>query len=261
MTRPALRKAARITAASLVALTILIGLAVVYRRSTGNLGTVEDGRVYRSAQLSPEALREVIARRGVKTVLNLRGPNPSEAWYRDEVAATLDAGAVQIDVPLASDMWLSREQAQTLLDVLDGCEYPIIIHCEFGAERTGLVAAMVELLRPGRKLADARAQFSIRYLFLPIRDGLVMLGHLDRYEAWLRAAHLDHSPAHFRRWLLAEYQPPWPNSREHWPCNPYPRKVVTTRDASGRRISLPELPEDACPKTVATQIEADHARR
>jgi hypothetical protein len=228
---------------------------------SGNLGVVEPGRIYRSAQLGPEQLRGLIRERGIRTVLNLRGPNPESAWYRDEVAATLDAGAVQVDVPLASDMWLSKDQARTILEVLDGAPRPILIHCEFGAERTGLVSAIVELLEPGRTLADARGQFSLRYLFLPTRDGRVMLGHLDRYASWLRAARLAHSPSAFRRWLLTAYVPPYPNSREHWSCNPYPRKVVTSREADGRMRSVADLPENACPRTVATEIRDDHARR
>lgn len=257
----ALRKSIRWIAATVAALVILVGGPVAYRRGTGNLGAVEPGRVYRSAQLSAGQLRDVVRQHGIRTVLNLRGPNPESAWYRDEVAATLAAGAVQVDVPLASDMWLSKDQARTLLEILDGSPKPMLVHCEFGAERTGLVSAIIELLEPGRTLADAKAQFSLRYLYLPIRDGLVMKGHVDRYESWLRAAAIEHSPAAFRRWLLSVYEPPYPNSREHWECNPYPRKVVTSLDPEGRRRSVADLPDDACPQTVATEIRADRETR
>ena len=159
-------------------------------------------------------------------MLNLRGSNPDQGWYRSERAATLAAGATQVDVPISSDQWLSRDQARTLLQVLDTSAYPLLIHCEWGAERTGLVSALATLLRPGSSLAEARAQFSLAYLFLPTRDGRVMAGHLDGYEAWLRKHRLTHTPARLRRWLAEVYRPGHP-SREHWPSNPYPLVVVT----------------------------------
>ncbi len=245
---------------SLLLIGLATGLPVAYRRSTGNFGTVEPGRFYRSAQLDADGLRRVIREHTVKTVLNLRGPNPEQAWYRDEVAAATGAGATLIDLPMASDQWLSREQARTLLEVLDHCETPVLIHCEFGAERTGLVSAIIELLEPGRTIEEARSQFSIRYLFLPIKDGLVMRGHLDRYEAWLRERGVAHEPERFREWLVGTYRPGMP-SREYWPCNPYPRKVVTARGQDGQTRTVPELPANACPKTIATQIEQRKAAR
>jgi hypothetical protein len=201
---------------------------VAWRWRGGNVGVVVPGRFYRSAQLTPEALTHLIDRDGIKTVLNLRGSNP-DPWYRAERAATLAAGAIQVDVPMASDQWLSRDQARTLVEVLDTkLLYPILIHCEWGAERTGLVAAFAELLREGGTLALARAQFSWWYLFVPIRDGRVMLGHLECYESWLRSQRLEHSPRRFRQWVTEGYRPP-PGalSREFWPSDPYPLRLIT----------------------------------
>lgn len=136
---------------------------------------------------------------------------------------------------MSSDQWLSREQFATLIELLDTSEYPILVHCEWGAERTGLVSAVAELLRPGASLADARAQFSPYYLFLPMKDGLVMRGHLDRYEGWLAASRTVHSSEAFRRWVAHHYWPGSP-SREYWPEDVYPLKVVTR--PGGRRVAL-----------------------
>lgn len=224
-----------------------LGSVVYWQRSAGNIGEVEPGRVYRCAQLDGPGFARLVREKGIKTILNLRGPNPDEEWYRDELAASMDVKIAHIDLPMASDQWLSHEQARSLLDVLDTCEYPILVHCEFGAERTGLVSAFVELLEPGSSLESAEGQFSIRYLFLPTQDGLVMLGHLTQYEDWLKGHHRGHSPEQFRRWLLHDYRPGSP-SREYWPCNPYPKLVVTS--PGGRRV---ETSANACPKTVATR--------
>ena len=70
--------------------TAILAAFVLVRWTTGNFGTVVPGRVYRSAQLSGEALSARIREHGVRTVLNLRGPNPDETWYRRERQATLE---------------------------------------------------------------------------------------------------------------------------------------------------------------------------
>jgi protein tyrosine phosphatase (PTP) superfamily phosphohydrolase (DUF442 family) len=205
---------------------LLLAIFIGWRYSTGNRGTVIAGRVYRSAQLGPALLDGVLRERGIRTVVNLRGSNPDQAWYRDERAATLAAGATQVDVPLASDLWLSRAQARMLVELIDESEPPLLVHCEWGAERTGLVCAFVELLRPGGSVESALGQFSAWYLFAPVRDGLRMRGHVVAYRDWLRTRRLAHHPDLFRRWVRQEYRPAHP-SREDWPYDPYPLKVVT----------------------------------
>lgn len=209
-----------------LAVVLMLSAFVGWRWGSGNFGTVQPGRIFRSAQPSPGSLPGTIRAHGIRTVLNLRGTNPDQPWYPREREAALAAGATLVDLPLSSDQWLSREQARTLLDLLDGCEYPILIHCEWGAERTGLVSALCTLLREGSTLDDGRRAFSLFYLFVPMKDGLVMRGHLDAYAAWLAARNATHSPKTLRYWLLCEYHPGSP-SREYWECNPYPLQVVS----------------------------------
>jgi protein tyrosine phosphatase (PTP) superfamily phosphohydrolase (DUF442 family) len=220
--------------ARLALLILLLGGGFVWVRwKTGNFGVVSPGRIYRSAQLTPTDLARKIGEHRIKTVLNLRGPNPDQSWYRAERAATLAAGATQVDLPMSSDQWISRDQARTLIEVLDTSEYPLLVHCEWGAERTGLASAIAELLRPGGSLEDAERQFSAYYMFVNAKDGRVMSGHLRSYRDWLQAAGLEHTPGRFRTWLAEVYRPGSP-SREYWPYNPYPL-VVVTRPPADRR--------------------------
>lgn len=196
-----------------------------HRVRSGNFGVVQPGRVYRSGQLGPEAFMSVIGTYRIKTVLNLRGPNPKQAWYRDERDAVLAGGATHIDVPLSSCEWMSRAQAAALLDVLETAERPLLVHCQWGSERTGMVSAFLELLRPGATLAEARAQFSAKYLYLPVGNGVVTQRHLKQYETWLADRALDHSSERFRRWIAGGFRPGKP-SREDWPYDPYPLVVI-----------------------------------
>lgn len=198
---------------------------VAWDQATHNFGQVEPGSLYRSGQMPASALAQTIRERGIKTVLNLRGSNPSEAWYRDELLTTLDEGASHIDIAMSSCLWMSRAQLRTLVDTLEKSDYPLLIHCAWGSERTGLASAFAELLRPGRTLDDARAQLSIRYLFVRVNDGKVMAEHLDQYEGWLHQIGQQHTPANFRRWVDQGFRPGRP-SREDWPYDPYPLVVV-----------------------------------
>ena len=51
-----------------------------------NFHEVDAGRFYRSAQLPPTILDEVIQDYGIRTVINLRGRSPHKEWYLQEVA-------------------------------------------------------------------------------------------------------------------------------------------------------------------------------
>ncbi len=176
--------------------------------------------------MRPDSLAGAIREHGVRTVLNLRGSHPESAWYRDERAATLGAGATQVDIALSSCEWMSRAQARALVEVLETAGRPILIHCFHGSERTGLASAFAELLRPGSTLDDAREQFSARHLYVGFGDGAVTSRHIGLYETWLRDRALRHSPDQFRRWIADGYEPGEP-CRERWEFDPYPLVVVT----------------------------------
>lgn len=210
---------------------------VAWDQWTGNFGVIVPGRSYRAGQMSSAMLGGIVRVHGVKTVLNLRGSNPDQAWYRAERAATTAAGATQVDVSMSSCEWMSRAQLRAVIRVLDTCEYPLLVHCQWGSERTGLISAFAELLRPGSTLEDAWRQFSARYLYVRARDGKVMAEHLDQYAAWLKARGATHAPEQFRRWVDAGFQPGVP-SREQWPYDPYPLVVVTRPEPSEPRARL-----------------------
>jgi protein tyrosine phosphatase (PTP) superfamily phosphohydrolase (DUF442 family) len=219
--RKVLRWAAWLVAA--IAMPVLVYVA--WDQATYNFGQVLPGAIFRSGQMPPSALAQTIREHGIKTVLNLRGSNPSDAWYRNELAATLDNGATHVDVAMSSCLWISRAQLHALVERLEKSERPLLIHCAWGSERTGLTSAFAALLRPGGTLDDARAQFSIRYLFVRMNDGKVMAEHLDQYESWLHRIGLTHSPANFKRWVDEGFKPGHP-SREDWAYDPYPLVII-----------------------------------
>jgi protein tyrosine phosphatase (PTP) superfamily phosphohydrolase (DUF442 family) len=212
--------------ARLVAAIVLAGAGyIAWDQATCNFGEVQHGRIYRSGQMPSSSLDRTVRDYKIKTVLNLRGSN-KDSWYAAERAATTEAGATQVDIAMSSCIWMSRAQLQKVVETLDTAEYPMLIHCQWGAERTGLISAFAELLRPGSTLEDARSQFSIKYLFVRVNDGKIMAEHLDQYERWLAERGWKHEPGSFRRWVAEGYRPQLPN-REQWPYDPYPLVVIT----------------------------------
>lgn len=213
---------------------IVTGSWFGYKFATSNFAEVVPGAIYRSGQLDSKRLGRLIREKKIKTVLNLRGSHPESEWYRREREATLSAGAVQVDIALSSSEWMSRAQAKALLEELDTAEYPILIHCWRGAERTGLVSAITRLLAAEGSIAAAEGQFSWRYLYFPVGHGVMMTKHIRQYQDWLIDKRLAHSPETFRRWVRSGYRPGSP-CREDWPYDPYPVIVVSKPKATATR--------------------------
>jgi uncharacterized protein (TIGR01244 family) len=121
----------------------------------GNFRTVVAGRVYRSGQLSPERLRAEISEHGIRTVLNLQGRDRGEDVHDAEGPVCESAGATYIKVPLSAGQLPTPSRVERLVKALDSAQYPLLIHCRAGADRSGLVAALYLALREGVPPAQA----------------------------------------------------------------------------------------------------------
>ena len=67
----------------LLVIPILI-LVLYYGYIDDKLYAVIEGKIYRSAQLSAHKLQDVIHKKNIKTIINLRGAHKDEKWYRLE---------------------------------------------------------------------------------------------------------------------------------------------------------------------------------
>jgi hypothetical protein len=191
-----------------VAVLALALAAEGYRVLLGrNLHVVVAGRVYRSAQPSAAALEDVVRDHGIRTVVNLRGCCSPMGWYEEEARACHRLGVSQEDVCLSAYRLPAVSEIHRLLEVLDRTAYPILLHCRRGADRTGLVSAVVLLLQTDTPVARARGQLGWRYGHLAAGRPAVLDRFFDLYSEWLAKKELPHSPAVFRRWLEQDYCP------------------------------------------------------
>jgi protein tyrosine phosphatase (PTP) superfamily phosphohydrolase (DUF442 family) len=192
---------------------LLAGLALALVLEFGrvmlgrNEHAVLPGLAYRCAQLTGEQLEQAIRKHQIRTVVNLRGCNPQVPWYVEEARATCQTDAAQEDISFSAGRVPSIIEMRRLVEVLDRTEYPILLHCKRGADRTGLAAAVLVLLQADGTLAEARRQLGLRYGHVALRRPAFLDTFLDQYEAWLSQQAQDHSQTVFRQWLRREYIP------------------------------------------------------
>ncbi len=163
---PLYRAGALIGTVTLVAILSAGGWAG-YLLETGNIHTVIPGQLFRSAELSRNGFEHVIRRFHINTVINLRGANPGQRWYEDELAAARATGAHHTDLRLSATHILSTAELDEIRTVLTNSQRPILIHCQGGADRSGLVAALYEYWIAHRGTEEAGAQLSFRYGHFP----------------------------------------------------------------------------------------------
>jgi protein tyrosine phosphatase (PTP) superfamily phosphohydrolase (DUF442 family) len=158
----------------LLAVVIMIILPVVavsgwvgYLRITGNINVVDPGKVYRSGQLWPWQLESLLKEKGIRTVINLRGENPGSEWYDDEVNITRTASVRYISLPFSASHEPNDALINALTTAMATAQQPILIHCEGGADRSGLASALYSLEQMGETAIEADRQLSFWYGHLP----------------------------------------------------------------------------------------------
>lgn len=150
-------------AGAVLAAVLVLGSYLYWLDRTGNFAVVVPGEAYRSAQVTPKAIRRYKAQHGIASILNLRRPDPDSAWYRDELATSADLGIAHADFPMSSGHMLPQDQARALIALMAGMPKPILIHCDQGANRTGLASALYLAAIKHAPEAVSEAQLSIRY--------------------------------------------------------------------------------------------------
>jgi protein tyrosine/serine phosphatase len=137
-----------------------------YLKATVNFHAVEAGRIYRSAQISESDLNRMIVQYGIRSVLNLRGAYPGEAWYDNEIAVSRTNGIEHFDYALSPDKFVNVKQSEELLKVIRNAPTPLLIHCKMGSDRTGLVSALYLFSRTKNR-DTAGKELSLRYGHFP----------------------------------------------------------------------------------------------
>ncbi|RUP08149.1 sulfur transferase domain-containing protein [Hyphomicrobium sp.] len=136
---------------------------------------------WRSAQPAPHHIAWA-GRRGVRTVINLRGEQSyGTRWLEQQACAR--QGIKLVDLTLKSRAAPTRAEFAAMKDVLGKVEYPILVHCKSGADRAGLMSVMISHLHDGLPIRKALNQLSLRYGHVRSADTGVLDAVFHRYLA------------------------------------------------------------------------------
>jgi undecaprenyl-diphosphatase len=154
---------------------------ILYVKIQGNFHAITPAEAYRSGQLDNHKLAEYVKQYNIRSILNLRGKHSGESWYEEEVATCAKLDVTHYDVSLSSDHELTEAEVGQLLDIFSTAPRPILIHCQAGADRSGLVAAMWKVVVDKEPKDVAAQQLSLRYGHFPVGETHAM----DRFfEKW-----------------------------------------------------------------------------
>jgi protein tyrosine/serine phosphatase len=145
---------------------------------------------------------EAWARRGVRTVINLRGGFDA-SFYALEKAACARLGLTLVDFTMTSREPPTLAQVEGARTLFETVTYPALMHCKSGADRAGVMAVLYAHFRLGQPIGEAVSQLSPRYLH--VRAGLT--GVLDFvFERYL--AEVEPHGISFLEWVRSEAYDP-----------------------------------------------------
>jgi protein tyrosine phosphatase (PTP) superfamily phosphohydrolase (DUF442 family) len=124
-----------------------------------------DGTLYRCAQPEPEGFA-ALERMGVRTVVSLRALHPD----RPPQPCSLEL----VSIPMLTWNPSDDDIARFLELATDPARRPLVVHCQHGADRTGLLCAAYRVVVQGWTKDEAIAEMTAGgFGFHPIWDGLV----------------------------------------------------------------------------------------
>jgi len=158
----------------LAVLLLSIGGYITAVKIQGNFYPVTPGEAYRSAQPDGGDLTKYAEHYGIKSVLNLRGKHVGEGWYDEEMAACAKLGIQHYDIALSASHELDDGDVSQLREIFKTAPRPLLIHCQAGADRSGVVAAMWKVIVDKEPKEVASQQLSLRYGHLPFGNTQAM---------------------------------------------------------------------------------------
>lgn len=158
------------------------------------------GGMFRAVQPSAKRI-EILAQRGIKTIINLRGES-SKGFYLLEQEACDKHGIMLIDFRMYSRDVHSATRIKGARDLFSRIEYPAVMHCKSGADRTGIMGVLYRHFIMGDTIERAVQQLGLKYGH--VKSGKT--GMLDFFFAEY-LSYNAHTPTDFIDWVERIYSP------------------------------------------------------
>jgi tyrosine-protein phosphatase SIW14 len=121
--------------------------------------------VYRSEQPTRQGFEE-IRRMGIRTILNLRSE-------QSDAALVEGLGLHLVEIPMEAGRF-GEDEIVRALRAIQTAEKPVLVHCQYGSDRTGVVMAMYRIVFEDWTKEDALAElkgggfgFHVYYMNIP----------------------------------------------------------------------------------------------
>lgn len=168
-------------------------------RISKNFAEVVPGQFYRSAQLTDEELEKAIQDYRIKTVISLRGAPEHTEWYQEQTAVLAKHKVAFHALWWMAEFFPPKAELQKYIQLLDTVEYPILIHCRVGSDRTGLATAIyaMDKLRTPKEIA-INQHLSFDYWHVPaFKPAMVEFAKIYRGPEWITSKYDECDPANF----------------------------------------------------------------
>ncbi|RCL02507.1 MAG: Protein tyrosine/serine phosphatase [Candidatus Tokpelaia sp. JSC188] len=167
---------------ALLAIILLLGTWMGIEQFAGNFHEVIPGEFYRSGQLKPKDIAYFHRLYNIRSIINLRD-DISSAELGDEKNFARKVGIVFYHFPFSSKKILPVNEIEKLMDIMKQAPKPLLIHCNHGANRTGLAAAVYMAKIAGQSNLLSEWQLSPYYghISLPIFGRCMMNKSWDLY--------------------------------------------------------------------------------
>lgn len=179
------------------------------------------GGMSRENQPSPKRIAE-LAKMGIKTIVNLRAESP-KGFYLLEKEACEEHGITLVDFRMYSRDTHTPEKIRAAKELFESIEYPAMMHCKSGADRTGVMGVLYRHFHMGDSIEEAMEQLSFKYLH--VKQGKT--GMLDFFFN----DYLNYAKEHeisFMDWVETVYDPADVKARfmEQWSGNPITELIL-----------------------------------
>ena len=179
------------------------------------------GGMYRANQPSPKRIK-TYADMGIKTILNLRGIS-EKGYYHLEKEACAQNGLTLVDFRMHSRDTPKKEEIHGLKKVFEDIEYPALMHCKSGADRTGITGVFYKHFHMKEPIETAIEQLSLKYLHMKAgKTGMLDFFFQDYLD------YTAHTPTPFMDWVDKIYDPADVKARfmSGWIGNTFSDKIL-----------------------------------
>ncbi|MFB3892218.1 MAG: hypothetical protein ACE15C_09365 [Phycisphaerae bacterium] len=128
----------------------LAGALVWHLERPYRFGVVQEGVLYRSGQPRGHEWDTLRDTYGIKTVIDLRELKPSRGWSIEQDRFCREHEIRLVHIPFPNMDAPTPRQWQAFLEIVrDPANWPVLVHCEVGTARTGMMVGAYRIVVQG----------------------------------------------------------------------------------------------------------------